>query len=403
MSALKEHRKAAVILFISLFLVMVGFGIIIPILPFYVLHYQGNALTLGLLMSTYSVMQFIFAPVWGKLSDRIGRRPILLIGLGGYGISFIIFGLANHLWMLFAARIISGILSSATLPTAMAYIADITTPEDRSKGIGLMGAAMGAGIIVGPGLGGIVGHYSLAMPFFVAGGLAFLTLPWAYFLLPESKSSHDRSAPGDNQGLSLAMLRHPQFPLFAATLVVSFTMAMFEGTFALFAADRVGFGPRDMGVLFTIIGVLGVVVQSCLLWRIINLFGDAAVITGSLLISAVGLFCMMQSTSVSSLWIYTAIFSVGNTCLRPSLSTLISKTSSTGQGASMGVMQSFDSLGRIAGPVFGGWTYGLSRNSPFFIAACMLVSTLLFLRARLILYEKMANSEAQSSQSIQEA
>jgi predicted MFS family arabinose efflux permease len=285
----------------------------------------------------------------------------------------------------------------------MAYIADITTPEDRSKGIGLMGAAMGAGIIVGPGLGGIVGHYSLAMPFFVAGGLAFLTLPWAYFLLPESKSSHDRSAPGDNQGLSLAMLRHPQFPLFAATLVVSFTMAMFEGTFALFAADRVGFGPRDMGVLFTIIGVLGVVVQSCLLWRIINLFGDAAVITGSLLISAVGLFCMMQSTSVFSLWIYTAIFSVGNTCLRPSLSTLISKTSSTGQGASMGVMQSFDSLGRIAGPVFGGWTYGLSRNSPFFIAACMLVSTLLFLRARLILYEKMANSEAQSSQSIQEA
>ena len=146
---MQDNRKALAVLFISLFLVMVGFGIIMPILPFYVRYYQGNAATLGFLMSTYSVMQFMFAPFWGRLSDRIGRRPVLLIGLSGYGASFIVFGFANHLWMLFAARIIAGIVSSATLPTAMAYVADITASEKLAKGMGLMGAAMSLGIILG--------------------------------------------------------------------------------------------------------------------------------------------------------------------------------------------------------------------------------------------------------------
>jgi len=391
----KNYNKSALILFISLFLVMVGFGIIFPILPFYVRHYKGDAATLGLLMSTYSIMQFIFAPLWGRLSDRVGRRPVLLIGLGGYGISFIIFGLANHLWVMFVARIISGVLSSATLPTAMAYIADITTADGRAKGMGLMGAAMGLGVIVGPGLGGIVGHYSLSMPFFLAGGLALLTLPWAYFLLPESNVPQLTAMPSETKAFTLAVYRDPQFPLLATTLIISFTMAMYEGTFALFAADRVGFGPREMGILFAIIGVLSVVIQSLLLWRIINFFGDTAVITGSLVISAAGLFLMMQATSITGLWFYTAIFSAGNTCLRPGISTLITKTTSKGQGAAMGLMQSFDSLGRIAGPVFGGWTYELYGNAPFLIAGSLLVITLLLLKPRLSWYEFPAATESQ--------
>ena len=132
---------------------MAGFGIIIPVIPYFFRQLGGSSTALGFFMASYSIMQFIFAPIWGRLSDRIGRRPVLLIGLGGYGLTFILFGFANHLWMLFVIRIISGIISSATLPTAMAYIADITEESERSKGMGMMGAAMGMGMIFGPAIG----------------------------------------------------------------------------------------------------------------------------------------------------------------------------------------------------------------------------------------------------------
>jgi len=380
---MKDNRNALTVLFISLFLVMVGFGIIMPILPFYVRHYQGNAATLGFLMSTYSIMQFMFAPFWGRLSDRIGRRPVLLIGLSGYGASFIVFGLANHLWMLFAARIIAGMVSSATLPTAMAYVADITASEKLAKGMGLMGAAMSMGIILGPGLGGALGHYGLSLPFFAAGTLALLTLPFAYYFLPESRVNSGPPAEKTSWKTYLSILSHRQFPLFAIALAASFSMSMFESTFALFSADRLHFGPRDLGIMFTALGILGVTIQAVFVGKAVKQFGDAAVILASLLLSGLGLICMVQVTSVPLLWIYTGVFSAGNSFLRPSLSTLISRTSGTDQGGSMGLMQSFDSLGRIVGPVIGGAVYELHMDYTFVLGAGLLFVTWLMVRPRL--------------------
>ena len=181
MQEMKKHRKQIAVLFISLFLVMVGFGIILPVLPFLVTHHHGTSTSLGLLMASYSVMQFIFAPIWGRISDRIGRRPVLLIGLSGYGITFLVFGLASQLWMLFAIRMLSGMVSSATLPTAMAYIADITSHENRAAGMGMMGAAMGLGMIFGPTLGGAVYGINTNVPYllgFVVLAI-ILTATWA--------------------------------------------------------------------------------------------------------------------------------------------------------------------------------------------------------------------------------
>jgi DHA1 family multidrug resistance protein-like MFS transporter len=383
---MNQNRKALAILFISLFLVMVGFGIIMPILPFYVRYYQGNAATLGFLMATYSIMQFMFAPFWGRLSDRIGRRPVLLIGLSGYGASFIVFGFANHLWVLFAARIIAGMVSSATLPTAMAYVADITAVEKLAKGMGVMGAAMSLGIILGPGLGGILGHYGLSVPFFAAGALALLTLPFAYYFLPESRVHSGQPAAKTPWRAYMSIRSHWQFPLFVIALAASFTMSMFESTFALFSADRLHFGPRDLGLMFTALGILGVTIQAGLVGKAVQRFGDAAVILVSLLVSGLGLICMVQVTSVPLLWLYTGVFSAGNSFLRPGLSTLISRTSGTEQGGSMGLMQSFDSLGRIAGPVIGGAVYELHMDYTFALGAVLLFATMLMVRPQLRRY-----------------
>jgi MFS transporter, DHA1 family, multidrug resistance protein len=389
---MKDNRKALAVLFISLFLVMVGFGIIMPILPFYVRYYQGNAATLGFLMSTYSVMQFMFAPFWGRLSDRIGRRPVLLIGLSGYGASFIVFGFASHLWMLFAARIIAGIVSSATLPTAMAYVSDITASEKLAKGMGVMGAAMSLGIILGPGLGGALGHYGLSLPFFAAGILALLTLPFAYYFLPESRVHAGPPAEKPSWRSYLTIMRHRQFPLFAIALAASFTMSMFESTFALFSADRLHFGPRDLGIMFTALGILGVAIQAGLVGKAVSRFGDAAVILVSLLVSGLGLICMVQVMSIPLLWLYTGVFSAGNSFLRPSLSTLISKTSGDERGGAMGLMQSFDSLGRIVGPVIGGAVYELQMDYTFALGAGFLFATMFLVRPRLRQYSQTTPS-----------
>ncbi|HEY9576138.1 MAG TPA: MFS transporter, partial [Pseudobacillus sp.] len=161
-----ETKKALPILFVVMFLVMVGFGIIIPVLPFYAENIGASPTQLGLLMAVYSLMQLLFAPMWGRISDRIGRKPVIMIGILGLSLSFFLMGLSSALWMLFAARVIGGILSAANMPTVMAYAADITTPEERGKGMGIIGAATGLGLIFGPAIGGVFSEASLNMPFY---------------------------------------------------------------------------------------------------------------------------------------------------------------------------------------------------------------------------------------------
>ena len=173
--------------------VMLGFGIIIPILPFYIESMGASGKELGLLMAAYAFMQLIFAPMWGSWSDRIGRKPILLVGVLGSALSLLMMGLASQLWMLFAARILAGVLSSATLPTAMAFVSDSTSDEDRGGGMGLIGAAMGVGMILGPGLGGWLAAIDLSFPFYLAAGLSFLVMIFIYFALPESLPEDRRS------------------------------------------------------------------------------------------------------------------------------------------------------------------------------------------------------------------
>ncbi|MBO8138443.1 MAG: MFS transporter [Desulfotomaculum sp.] len=379
---MKEHARASAVLFFTLFLVMVGFGIIIPIIPFYLTELGGGPTSLGLFMATYPLMQFFFAPLWGRLSDRIGRRPVLLIGLSGYGITFILLGYASQLWMLFVIRILSGLISSATLPTAMAYIADITRGENRSRGMGVMGAAMGGGMIFGPALGGWLGHYGYSLPFLAAGGLAILNLPFAFFFLPESLKKL-RKRPSGGAGINLDMVHHPLRVFFVLTFVMHFTMAMFQSTFVLLAADKLGFGPKEMGNVFAVLGAIGVIIQGGAIGRLVAKFGDAGLIKGGLLISALGMFLIILAGNSILMFITTAVFSIGNSLIGPTSFSLVTRNTTQGQGAAVGTMQSFGSLGRTLGPVAGGVLYDINMVIPFILGAVILLVLLVMTRRKI--------------------
>ncbi len=191
---MNASKRNLYILTFVLFVVMLGYGIVIPILPFYVEDMGAGGMELGLLVASYAVMRLICGPIWGSLSDRVGRKPILIIGILGYAVTMLWFGLATELWMLFAARILSGILSSATAPTSMAYIGDSTPEKERGGGMGLLGAAGGVGTILGPALGGLLAGDSLSLPFFIAAGLSLLSLLLAWLFLPESLPAEARLA-----------------------------------------------------------------------------------------------------------------------------------------------------------------------------------------------------------------
>jgi len=375
-----------VVLLIIQFLVMVGFGIVIPILPFFVGKLGGGAFALGIFMSAYSIMQFFFAPMWGKLSDRIGRRPVILIGLTGYGLTFLMFGMVNNLYLLIGIRALSGMVSSATLPTSMAYLADITEGVDRSKAMGMIGAAMGLGMIFGPAIGGWLGHYGFSLPFFVAGGLALLLLPFTLAFLPESLKHKTEVVRRATPLLTLKVLKDPLVTLFAINFVLNFTMSMFETTFAMLAAAKVGFGPRDMGITFAIFGIFAVIVQGGLIGPLTKKFGDAKLVKAGAVLCAVGLILIILSADYGNiifLVMSTVVFMVGHSLMVPTSSSLVTKQSTKGQGASLGLFASFASLGRIIGPVAGGALYGISMNLPYVTGAAFLVFIVLFAGGKL--------------------
>lgn len=362
-------KRVFLVLFAIMFMVMLGFGIIIPILPFYAERFGADSVTLGLLMAVYSIMNFIFAPIWGSLSDRIGRKPVLMIGLAGFALSYFLFAMATQLWMLFATRIMAGALSAATLPTVMAYMADITTPETRAKGMGMIGAAAGLGFVFGPAIGGGFHRFGDQIPFVVAGILVLFNLLFAFFILQESVSKEQRQANAAKKESSWAGFKPPVSFLFLMQFVVTLSLAGLEATFAYYSADRFGADATDMAAIFTIMGVAGAIVQGGLIGRLTKSVGEARVIQLGLSISAAGFLLLTQIQSFLTAAVYLTVFAVGNGMIRPAVSALVSKRTAAGQGSSMGLLGSMDSLGRIAGPVLGGVLYKLAHSSPYIAGA----------------------------------
>jgi multidrug resistance protein len=355
-------KSPLVVLFITVFIDLIGFGIVLPLLPFYAKHFGATALLVGLLSTSFSLMQLLFAPVWGRLSDRVGRRPVILVGLLGSSISYLTFGLAPSLAILFLSRIFAGI-AGANISTAQAYIADSTQPENRAKGMGLIGAAYGLGFTVGPAIGGILSQYGYAIPAFFASALALANFGAAWWLLPESRNPSGQKTHQTERGLNWQRLRtglqHPELGTFLILFFIStFAFANLEATFALMTARKFGFDAHANGYLFAYIGILITIVQGGLTGRLARRFGERRLISAGLFCMIFGLGLLPYSPGLKSLLLVLVVLVGGHGCTNPSISSLISQSASTeDQGSILGVAQSLASLARILGPVWGGFTF----------------------------------------------
>ena len=353
-------RSPLLVIFITVFIDLVGFGIVIPVLPYYAegTKFGATPTQVGLLFASYSVMQLVFSPVLGRLSDKYGRRPILLMSLLGTAIGFLVLGFATTLWMLFVGRIVDGI-SGGNISTAQAYIADVTTKEDRAKGMGLIGAAFGLGFVFGPAIGGILSRWGVNVPFLFAGGLAFANAILLYFTLPETVTpdhpARVSAASGRGWRQLLVALREPRLAYVLAIYFLGIVaFSIMTATFSLFMMFRLGYDAFHNGWVFAFVGIISATIQGGLIGKLVKRFGEPLlIIVGALLFSA-SLFAIPFVTIASglvALLALGAVTAIGQALSAPSLSSLASKTASAAeQGGVLGVMQSVASLARAVGP-----------------------------------------------------
>ena len=378
---LRMEKSKLLLLFLTLFFVMLGFGIIIPNLAYYAEDLGATPTEIAILMSIYSGMQLLFAPIWGRLSDRYGRKPAILLGLLGNAGALVGFGLAKQYSWLFIARSAAGIASAAVLPSVMAYVADITTAEARGRGMGLMGAAMGLGFILGPAIGGVMGRHDV--PFFVAGGLSLLTFLFALAVLPESlrkrpigaelEERHEWVSP--REIFRRTTLTSPLNSLFLVAFFSTFSFAGLEATFPLFIEKGWNYGQKEMGWMFMFMGAIVVPLQGGLLGKLINRLGERRLILTGLLLNALGMALLLRSASFLTLTVYLTIAGIGNQLIRPTNTSWISKQTRIGQGAAIGIMDAFLSLGRILGPLLGGWLYEKEAYPYAVLAGILVIAT----------------------------
>ncbi len=380
-------------LFLIVFVDLVGFGLVIPLLPFYALRFTASPREVTLLLAIYSLMQLFTAPLWGRLSDRVGRRPVLAISMAASVLAYFWIGSATVLWMLFAARALAG-ACAGNVAAAQAYIADITKPEERAKGMGLIGAAFGLGFIIGPALGGLLAGNDPATadvetPAWVAAGLSFLALAGVAVLLPESLPAErrgSRCAARSRFAVILDVLRRPVLSrLILIFFLVILAFAGMESTFALWAIGQFGWGPRQVGYVFTYVGILSAILQGGLIGRLTRLFGEDRLLICGLALIAVGLLVMPVARNLTVLAVAVSALAAGMGLMQPSLNSLISRRAGVEeQGEVLGVSQSVGSLSRVLGPAAAGLFFGeFGRNAAFFWGAALVV-TALWVAIRLI-------------------
>lgn len=392
----KSNRKQILILSFSLAVVMLGFGLVIPIFPFFIENLGAGGIELGLLIATSAFLEFVFAPLWGGVSDRIGRKPVLIIGMLGYGLSTLLFGLSTELWMLFVSRAFSGILSSAAISTSLAYISDSTSEEDRGGGMGILGAAMAFGVIVGPGFGGLLAAGSLSTPFFIASGLSVVSMLLIVILLPESLPVDSRRLQRQNLKIvNLAELWQAIFGplgiLFVMVTLFSFALTNFEAVFGLYALEKFDYGPERVGMIMMVVAVVSTVGKGLFTGPMIKRWGEAMIIKSSLIAGSIGFLVLVMANTYLTILLATGFFILSKTLLRPAAFALISKRSSGRQGFTMGLSNSFMSLGRIAGPIWAGYIFDINPNFPYLSGAVILFMGFIISVVRISQNERGAN------------
>jgi DHA1 family tetracycline resistance protein-like MFS transporter len=396
------RKRALLTVFLTILLDLIGFGMILPFLTFYAQEFHATPLQIGLLFSSYSLTQLLCAPLLGRLSDRIGRRPVLLGSIAGSAISYVVFALAPNYAVLLLARSLSGV-AAANYAIAQAYMADVSTPQERSKAMGLVGAAFGLGFVLGPALGGILEQLGGTVPAlahlgprlvpFAAAGLSALNLLIASVSLPESLSPELRRSAASRGGswMGLRELREvwrdtPLRGLMVLFFLVMLCFSMMETTLALFCQARFGFGARETSWLFVFVGIVLVIVQGGLLGRLVRKFGERRLILGGIVLMALGLLLLpLTPVTIPPVWsklgllfLSLLLLAVGNGIHNPSTTGLLSRLAGEeSQGSTIGLSRSFGALARILGPSAGTWIFAAAgARWPFWSAGLLMMVAL---------------------------
>jgi DHA1 family tetracycline resistance protein-like MFS transporter len=371
------RRSPLAIIFFTVFLDLIGFGLVLPLLPSFAKDHHAQEWQIGLLMASYSLMQFFFAPVWGRLSDRIGRRPVLLVSITGSALSYLLFAFAPNLVLLFVSRMFAGIMA-ANISTAQAYIADVTAPEDRAKGMGMIGAAFGLGFVFGPALGAALSHSQQVLGL-TAAGFSLLDLLLAASLLPESLTPEIRAraaAPVGNRMERMAhALRHPTIgPPILVFFLSTVAWSQLEPTAARLSQEEFHFTKGQTGLMFVYVGIIVALIQGGFAGRMARRSGESRMILTGTLLLAIGLALVPAMRSTTGLLVALAVLAAGQAMNVPGLQSLISRsTAAEEQGSTLGVSQGFSSLARAIGPAIGGWLFGVQHAYPFWFGSAIMV------------------------------
>ncbi|MCA1201397.1 MFS transporter [Priestia flexa] len=377
-----EQRKKIIILMINMFIAVGSFGIIIPILPAYLQSINQGGTAAGLMIAIFAGAQLIFSPIAGKWSDQYGRRKMIIYGLAGLTLSMFIFYAVNSIWLLYASRVIGGVGAALLIPAIFAYVADITTMEQRAKGNSLVSAAMSLGIVIGPGIGGFLADFGLKIPFLVSALVSLVAVLFSMMLLENSETEEAtaaRAAIQDNESMVSKLARSVKMPYFiplVITLVMSFGLMAYESVLGLFLDKQYGATPQQIALMVTATGIVSVIVQLFLVDRIVRIFGEIAVLNIFIGVAALGFLLSLFTGSYSLFFVISLIIFLATSILRPVLNTLISKMAGNEQGFAMGMNNAYMSIGNVLGPTLAGVLFDVQIMYPFVLGLVLLLVTL---------------------------
>lgn len=377
-----EQRKKIIILMINMFIAVGSFGIIIPILPAYLQSINQGGTAAGLMIAIFAGAQLIFSPIAGKWSDQYGRRKMIIYGLAGLTLSMFIFYAVNSIWLLYASRVIGGVGAALLIPAIFAYVADITTMEQRAKGNSLVSAAMSLGIVIGPGIGGFLADFGLKIPFLVSALVSLVAVLFSMMLLENSETEEAtaaRAAIQDNESMVSKLARSVKMPYFiplVITLVMSFGLMAYESVLGLFLDKQYGATPQQIALMVTATGIVSVIVQLFLVDRIVRTFGEVAVLNIFIGVAALGFLLSLFTRSYSLFFVISLIIFLATSILRPVLNTLISKMAGNEQGFAMGMNNAYMSIGNVLGPTLAGVLFDVQIMYPFVLGLVLLLVTL---------------------------
>lgn len=373
-------KSAFPFLLTYMFLAMLGIGLVIPILPELLIDFGAGGKAAGYLVSAFGLTQFLFSPIAGNLSDKYGRKPMIVVGLCLFVISNLLAAAADHFSLFLVSRLIGGMGSAALVPSIMAYVVDITTDEQRPRAMSFLGASMSSGFIIGPGLGGLLAEFGTRAPFFASASIGLLAVICCLPLLPESQSVEIRlmhlksKQKKENIFRQLAQsVKSRYFILLLMIFALTFGLTHFEAIYPLFVTQSYGFTTRDISILFMVCSLIATFNQVMLTNRLTQRFGEKPIISSMLLLSAVSLVFLLFSGNFFYVMVITMLFFTFNNILRPTINTLLSKEAGNEQGFVAGLNNAYMSLGQIFGPVLAGALFDIHINLPYLFGAIVLL------------------------------